>query len=129
MGVMNLDVEAARAARAMTGALAGHTKEKEPLENVATKALGVVQEAGVYSGMLFLLTRGEKEKPAATAVRRALLELAKKIQPTETNGVAADGGLKYIAEEVGGDLDTLLLVKQAWEQALVYCRYGAKAME
>ena len=129
MSVMNLDVEAARAARAMTGALAGHTKEKETLENVATKALGVVQEAGVYSGMLFLLTRGEKENAAARAVRSALLTLAREIQPTDTNVETVDGGLKYIAEEVGGDLDTLLLVKQAWEQALVYCRYGAKAME
>lgn len=127
MAVMNLDLEAARAAQGVMRTCRG--EKKETVENVATKALGVVQEAGVYSGLLFLFTRGQKEGKVARAVRDELLALAKKLRPSETEVGTSDAALKWIAEEVCADLDRVLLVKQVWELALVYCRYGAKAME
>ena len=55
----NLDRLAAQTAQAIVNEGAGKDgKGAEKLENMATKALGVVQENGVYAGMLFLYSRG-----------------------------------------------------------------------
>jgi len=37
--------------------------------------------------------------------------------------------LKFVTDQICGDLNRLLLVKQLWEQTLIYARYGAKARD
>jgi hypothetical protein len=100
----------------------------EILENVATKTLGVLQENGVYAAALYTFTRTGEQKQAADAVRKGLLGMAQYLQletpPASENATAV---LRYLTEKVCNGLDRMLLVKQVWEQTLIYTRFGAKA--
>ena len=99
------------------------------VDNLATKALGVLQENGVYAATLFLCSRSGREKELAQAIQRALLGLSPHLlagRKAPPEGKAEDP-LGFVTRHVANDLDTLLLVKQVWEQALIYLRYGAKA--
>ncbi len=123
---MNLDLEAQRYAQKILRDLPG---SHDDIENVLTKALGVVEENGIYAGLLFLLTRKRaQDEPTAKAARNELIALAKEV--TDTQWVETHDGaqaLEYLTKHVCQNLDTLLLVKQVWEQTLIYARFGAKA--
>ena len=104
------------------------------VENVLTKTLGVVQEQGVYAGMLYLLSRPEREQRIADAVRDYLVALlaADDLQAFDLayGGNSRDDQtlLGHFSETVSNaPLQTLLLVKQLYEQTLTYARYSAKA--
>ncbi len=117
---------AAQAAQRISEATTGHRGAE--VDNVATKALGVLQENGVYAAVLYLLSR-EREKQIARAIDHELWVLLQSLQPE----VGAKPGkeeeeLKAIAA-VTARLEDLLLVKRVWEQALIYTRYQAKARE
>lgn len=122
----NLDLLAAQTAQQIIA----DTMRFKPAEvdNLATKALGVLQENGVYAVMLFLLSRSGKDAQIASPVRQQLLQLAAQAlvnQPTPVD--EAQKVLSFVASKICDNLDTLLLVKQVWEQTLIYVRYGAKA--
>ena len=139
---LNLDQKAAQYAQKIVKNGNGDAKG---LENLVTRTLGVLQEQGVYAMMLFLYSRSEKEQPIAQAVReslRGLLDMLSKeagVQwKTEDNHVipvpqsalqkqTAEEVLGFCANVVATDLDTLLLVRELYEQTLIYARYGAKA--
>ena len=129
----NLDMSAAQTAQNIVAALApsGAKKEAAALDNLATKALGVLQENGVYAATLFLYSRtSAADKQVAGPLRHQLLALAAGLVPggaTVMDGADASVALKFVTQRFAGDLDTLLLVKQVWEQTLIYVRYGAKA--
>ncbi|MEM3554414.1 MAG: hypothetical protein QXU79_01155 [Candidatus Micrarchaeaceae archaeon] len=98
------------------------------VDNLATKALGVLQENGVYAATLFLFSRSGKDEQIASAVSQQLLQLAAQEilhQPTPDDD--AQKALLFVTDHICNNLDTLLLVKQVWEQTLIYVRYGAKA--
>ncbi len=102
--------------------------EKNQVDNLATKTLGVLQENGVYAAILFLFSRSGPDEKIAPYVRTPLLKLAADEivrQPEPTN--QAEDALRFVTDHISGDLDKLLLVKQTWEQTLIYTRYGAKA--
>jgi len=133
MSANNLDRLAARTAQEIVQNLT--TEEAGKLENLATKALGVLQENGVYAGMLFLYSRSEREKAYAKNIREALL---KTLAQSELNSLhlslPADkdkSNWLHVSDHLNtmicGELDTLLLIKQLWEQTLIYTRYSAKA--
>jgi hypothetical protein len=137
--VDNLDVLAAQAAQRIVRRLVpegGEAKKAATaLDNMATKALGVVQENGIYAGMLFLHSQGNDTY--ARGLREGLLtmlsapEMAAFVLAPAPSGT--DHGWQvvgeYLASKVCSDLEVLLLVKQVWEQTLTYVRYGAKARE
>jgi hypothetical protein len=107
------------------------TSKSKPAEvdNLATKTLGVLQENGVYAAVLFLYSRTSKADQAiAPILRQQLLALAPELI---SNGAVppdeAQAALTFVTQHVVNDLDTLFLVKQIWEQTLIYVRYGAKA--
>ena len=120
----NLDYLAARRAQKLVEKLKDSAKEAE---NTITKALGVLQENGVYACFLYLLAR-EKKGEVITAEMLALLG-ALEFPTLPQNSPDRDAVLNYIAEEVTGDLHRLLLAKEALEQMLIYARYGAKARQ
>ncbi|MCS7032180.1 MAG: hypothetical protein NZL92_11720, partial [Gloeomargarita sp. SKYG116] len=64
------------------------------------------------------------EKPLAEQLRQQLAELLREITGSPQR---ADDLRGYILGSVANDLDLLLLVKQLWEQMLIYVRYSAKA--
>ena len=123
----NLDMLAATAAQRIIEVTA--ECKSADVDNLATKALGVLQENGVYAGILFLYSRtGEADKAIAPAIRRGLLALIPSLVPGATVPPdSASDALSLVSCCLADDLEVLLLVKQVWEQALIYLRYGAKA--
>jgi hypothetical protein len=133
MTTLNLDQEAARAAQTMVAAALTAKKDAKAVENLITKALGVLQEQGVYAGMLFLFSRTGDEKGYAEKIRPELYCLLGKLPvfagradlPADRD--EARKVLAFYADQVCEKLDTLLLVRDLYEQALIYARFTAKA--
>lgn len=142
--MINLDMLAAQKAQAIIANTVDKEKlDKSDVENLVTKALGVVQEQGVYAGMLFILSRGSvkeengkknDERMIAEAVRDQLVSLLShpglvQFQLTYSgNNDDPQQLLKHFAECVcAKPVQTLLLVKNLFEQTLMYARFSAKA--
>lgn len=138
MNTLNLDQKAAQYAQTMVaeGVKAVKMKAAEKVENLVTKALGVLQEQGVYAFMLFLFSRtSSDEKSIAPRLIVPLYKLLGEL-PTFKDKPASGSFdeksdvkkvLEFYSDKVCGNLDTLLLVKDLYEQTLIYARYGAKA--
>lgn len=140
MTTLNLDRQAAYYAQQMVANAAqrSETGSVETLERLVTKTLGVLQEQGVYAAMLFLYSRTEKEKNLAVVIRQQLFRLLKDTDqnyclPAFANtsvpqdGAEANEALSFYTQYVLNDLSLLLLVRDLYEQTLIYARYGAKA--
>jgi len=134
---LNLDKLAAERAQAMVAQAKPVEGVKSPLdtlEHLVTKTLGVLQEQGVYAAMLFLFSRTSDEAEVAKRCIRPQLYQALKALPAfqkdadvPGDNAGAEAALKFYTEKVLDDLDTLLLVRDLYEQTLIYARYGAKA--
>lgn len=106
------------------------------VDNLVTKALGVLQENGVYACFLFLFSRTRKEDTAiAKVVRAQLLRLAGENLPFEWDRLASLAAasshevLPAVSATICRDLDPLLMTKEVFEQTLIYARYTAKARD
>ncbi len=122
---INLDYLAAKYAQTIIQQT--QNKKASDIENTITKALGVLQEDGVYACFLYLLAR-EKENGAVVVdeMLNLLCDLPFGWQkPTNDNNDI----LRFIREHVTKDLDRLLLAREVLEQMLIYARYGAKARD
>jgi len=138
----DLDLHAAQTSQAIIEAVTGKPQDAE---NLITKALGVLQENGPYACVLFLYARSSTDAPIAKEVRYELLRMTFDLGlslPPGTNQQELDNlkallkkdegrdwknGLRYVSTGICSDLDSLLLVRQLWEQTLIYARYGAKS--
>lgn len=121
---INLDRLAAECAQRIIE----RTKEEKASEvdNTITKALGVLQENGVYACFLYLLA---KEKENGSVVIDEMLNLLAGLgfgwdKPADAS---PEKVLSHISSKVTVDLERLLLAKETLEQMLIYARYGAKA--
>ncbi len=128
-GGTNLDALAARTAQKIVD----QVQQAKDLDNLATKTLGVLQENGPYAMALFLASRSrEVDKKIAVVIQENLFN-QEMLTALFGNGISLpsnnDGRLKFLANEVANDLNRLLLLKQVWEQTLIYVRYGAKARQ
>lgn len=109
------------------------SKPVESVERLTTKTLGVLQEQGVYAMMLFLFSRSSDEQKVAPCIRAQLFEAIKKIPKFKNDrnvpkkNSAAKDALQFYINNILNDLDTLLLVRDLYEQTLIYTRYAAKA--
>ncbi|WP_008309188.1 hypothetical protein [Leptolyngbya sp. PCC 6406] len=126
---INLDRLAAKYAQVVIV----NTEDSKPkdIENTVTKALGVLQEDGVYACFLYLLA---KEKESGKKIIEQMLDLLEELgfgwkKPAKDNktDLSPDVALKHITDYVTQDLERLLLTKETLEQMLIYARYGAKA--
>ena len=153
MNNLNLDRSAAQAAQEIGKVIGQEVKNKKveakELENIVTKALGVLQEQGVYAAILFLLSRsGDKttlSKPESLIACYIVYHLLKLLSDSALESL----GYRYVFQpdkpeqvnnkkqdilihltKVNGlcdNLDHLLLIKEVYEQTLIYARFGAKA--
>ena len=152
-----LDYLAAKTAQEIASVIGVRVKndkkvEANDLETLATKALGVLQSQGVYALALFLFSRSGKEtdpsqmkseERVATQLLswlwflrnpiQALSSLQKKNKKFEPDKSYEEinNNKKEMLEafaELSQDLDTLLLVRDLYEQTLIYARYHAKAL-
>jgi len=103
-------------------------KKAGDVDNTVTKALGVLQENGVYACFLYLKA---KEKENGDIVVDEMLNLLDDLgfgwgKPPSNK---AEDVLRHITEKVTDTdhLERLLLAKEILEQMLIYARYGAKA--
>jgi hypothetical protein len=117
-----------------------HQKRKD-VENTVTKALGVLQENGVYACFLYILAKEKpKEKPSdkdknnmQKSTGEVLVEYMLKLLDSlniewgKPNSYSAEDVLSYIVSNENITLERLLLTKETLEQMLIYARYGAKA--
>lgn len=122
----NLDRLAAHHAQCIIEAT--KAKKASEVDNTITKALGILQEDGVYACFLYLLA---KEKENGRSVVTEMLSLLDDLnfgwgKPANDN---AETILKHVSDTVTVDLERLLLAKETLEQMLIYARYGAKARD
>lgn len=134
MTPLDLDLGAAKTAQAIIKDVDATKQAAKAAEDLITKTLGVVQENGPYATIVFLCSNinGEKDTTSivASSVRTNLLDLAETLG---AGGLAKSGDFRKILESViknvCSDLHILLLVKQTWEQALIYARHSAKGLK
>lgn len=110
----NLDYLAAQYAQKVIESL----NDPKKAEISLTKALGVLQENGVYACFLYLRAREDNGDKIIAQMRNLLKALGLKDKPQDD--------LEY-ARQLTTHLPNLLLAKEALEQMLIYARYGAKA--
>lgn len=108
--------------------------DKAKTENLVTKSLGVLQEDGVYAFFLYQASRGAREKDGAAALRAQAHALFRAVAIKPFGDVmdsleAVRGNKEKNIKGLADDLDSLLLAKRLLEQALIYARYHAKALE
>ncbi|WNY26321.1 hypothetical protein [Methanolapillus ohkumae] len=115
MDLVNLDKEAAACSQKIVQKCGGN----KDLENMITKSLGVLQEQGVYALILYL----SSQKGIANNIKKELIEL---LVILKINNVKKT---EDFPEKVLSDLDDLFLVRDLYEQTLIYARYGAKAAQ
>jgi hypothetical protein len=99
------------------------------LENLSTKALGVLQEAGIYAVVLFFHTRGKEERQTAERIMQVLDGLALQVVKDDKPLNNFQSRAKYYTEKICSDLHATLMTRAVWEQTLIYARYGAKAVK
>ena len=101
-------------------------EKKSDKENLVTKALGVLQENGVYAMFLYLETKNKKK--IAASCRDKIKEMLKEKDIGIYTGSPAENEFYWI-QDIAKDLDKLLFVKQLCQQTLTYARYHIKALE
>lgn len=118
-----------------------HSKHKDAkaVENTVTKALGVLQEDGVYACFLYLLAKEKpsdndkkkQQKSTGEVLVKYMLELldSLKIDWGKPSGNKPEDVLSHITSNQKITLEQLLLTKETLEQMLIYARYGAKARQ
>ena len=144
--VKTLDYLAAKTAREIVEATQSPIgADAKDLENLITKALGVLQSQGVYALYLYLYSQSGKDKPIKQAAAHVVAQIwnALEEEPVHHLGILANqkrmnswqealrekqNVLSQIVDRLTTDLDTLLLVRDLYEQTLIYARYHAKAL-
>lgn len=130
--ITNLDRLAAQHAQDVIKKILENVKDKKAsdVENTVTKALGVLQENGIYACFLYLLA---KEKEPGKIVVQEMLNLLDNLNVGW--GKLSEGKdkvediLSQVTNNNNINLEKLLLAKETLEQMLIYARYGAKARQ
>lgn len=121
---INLDRLAAQYAQKIIKKTSGD--KPADVKNTVTKALGVLQENGIYACFLYLLA---KEGERGRVIVGEMLDLIDRLgfgwDKPDSNDV--EGVLGYVSEKVTADMERMLLIKEVLEQMLIYARYGADA--
>lgn len=127
----NLDRLAAKHAQAIINST--RNKQASDVYNTVTKALGVLQENGVYACFLYLLAKeGDNGRVVVEEMLKLLGGLPFGWQAPMKNDkidTTAEVVLPHISEKVTENLERLLLAKETLEQMLIYARYGARARQ
>ena len=118
----NLDAACAELGRELGDA---RDKTAKDTENSLTKALGVLEEQGVYALFLYLHAR---EKKLGRNFSEKLMEFLLNNVPGVWAGKSQNEPFDAL-QELAKDLDALLFARDLLCQVLVYARYHAKARQ
>jgi len=97
-------------------------------ESLLTKALGVLQEQGLYAFAFFCESRGSAESNGAKEITKITTDLLKELNLiSNTNNTDL---LEEIRKDNGlaSRLEDLILAIQVLEKSLIYARYHTKAL-
>lgn len=129
MNPVNLDKLAAQYSQNIVN----EAVDVKTLERLTTKTLGVLQEQGIYAMLLFLSSRSSDEEKVAPKICGQLFALLGELPGLREKegrlraGDDCEQALPFYTDHILDDLDTLLLVRDLYEQTLIYTRFGAKA--
>jgi len=107
------------------GTMVAKGKTSKDTDNSLTKALGVLEEQGVYALFLYLHAR---EKDLGSSISQKLMKFlcSEDVRLVREHGNSEPfRALQKLAE----DLDDLLFARDLLHQVLVYARYHAKARQ
>ena len=127
-------VAAERAQEMVDEAIKANNIKAKQVDNLVTKALGVLQENGVYACFLFLFSRTRKEDQiiGEGGAGEAAAFGSPRICPS-TGGCPTRWTRARVLPHISGaicrELDPLLMTQQVFEQTLIYARYTAKARD
>jgi len=122
--VHNLD-----AACAVLGAQLGNSGQKaKDTENSITKALGVLEEQGVYAMFLYLHAREKHWGQETSRLLATFLREQPSVQSPLLSAVAQPEPFSAL-QALAKDLDKLLFARDLLHRVLVYARYHAKAAQ
>jgi len=99
--------------------------DKNKIENIITKSLGVLQEDGVYAFFIYL--KASKDKNIANAIVEESIDLLKQCDGLLDKNTNSDNILQSLLGLMS-NIDKLFLAKELLERTLVYARYHAKAL-
>ncbi|MBD3400924.1 MAG: hypothetical protein GF399_11435 [Candidatus Coatesbacteria bacterium] len=111
----NLDLACAKRGKEIAN------NSSDDLEKVITDALSVLEEQGLYALFLFLKTQGN----GAEYVKQKISSFLKKT-PRQAPLLSDNGDVFDSLQQMGKDLDKLLLARDLVRQTLVYARYHAR---
>ncbi|RMD68644.1 MAG: hypothetical protein D6819_08915 [Gammaproteobacteria bacterium] len=126
------------AAQGSEAILEAHGVTPKDLDRIATHALHILAEQGVFALGLYLATRKRPQDDApAQAIHREVANLLHRIGLIDRTGWDLSredrtGFYRHLTEIRAGEdaaaaLQRLLLTRQVIETLLLYARYGAKA--
>jgi len=99
------------------------------LENLVTKALGVLIEDGLFAYIIWLKSRSENEKKYCKKIIEVSSNLLKDERVALASKDSDSKDLQDIVLEISKDIQKTLLARQLLERMLVYARYRAKALQ
>ncbi|WP_202319140.1 hypothetical protein [Archaeoglobus neptunius] len=97
--------------------------DADKLETIVTKAIGVLIEDGLLAYVIWLKSRGEKERKYATEILNKSKDLIRELDLATTDDPID------MALEISSSIEKTLLARQLLERMLVYARYRAKALQ
>lgn len=105
---------------------AKHGQDIKGEETLIQKALGVLQEDGLFAFVVFMESKKEsKDKERTDRILEKTAELLNEVGLT--NG-AKEENIRGKMLEITKDIDSMFLAKNLIERALIYARYHAKAL-
>lgn len=116
----NLDLACAKVGKAIA------KNPPKDLENLITSALAVLEEQGVYALFLYLKAQGNE---TGHTVSVELYNFLKNIPQKSSLLSKINNDIFAALQELGENLDNLLLARDLVRQSLVYARYHAKLRE
>jgi|Deesub1362A_J573_1020465.scaffolds.fasta_scaffold01573_6 hypothetical protein len=132
-----LDLECAKYGEGIIRKISEQMKErvdKNKIESLITKMLGVLQEDGLYAFALY----AKSKSPNSAEEKKSQEAITADVVYKETKALLKDKKIKLlnnktelleaIRESLGDDLEKLFFAKELVERMLVYARYHAKAL-
>lgn len=104
--------------------------EKRKIESMITRALGVLQENGLYAFSLYVKAKSGSESTEKITAKRLFDNTFRLLKDNEVAILSstATNFLDSIRTELANDLVRLLFAKELLEHTLIYARYHAKAL-
>lgn len=97
--------------------------DADKLETIVTKAIGILIEDGLLAYVIWLESRGKKEKEYTKEILDKSKDLLRELKLTTENDPI------NMALEISSSIEKTLLARQLLERMLVYTRYRAKSLK